>query len=101
MPDRVARSVARLTQEAEVRVRYPIRPHTFVSTPADSRKAVVSYWRKYVHEMLVNRLGCLSLPRKSVVKLTDRPDFTVDVEQQYNNNTVVQFLFLNALMQLE
>ena len=40
---------------------------------------VVSYWRKYVHEVLVNRLGGLSLPRKSVVRLTDRPDMTLDV----------------------
>ena len=37
------------------------------------------YWRKYVHEVLVNRLGGLSLPRKSVVRLTDRPDMTLDV----------------------
>ena len=61
---------------------------TFVSPSAFSRRAVVSYWRKYVHEVLVNRLGGLSLPRKSVVRLTDRPDmtfdFTVDVKQQYN-----------------
>ena len=28
---------------------------------------------------LVNRLGGLSLPRKSVVRLTDRPDMTLDV----------------------
>ena len=34
---------------------------------------------KYVHEVLVNRLGGLSLPRKSVVRLTDRPDMTLDV----------------------
>ena len=41
-----------------------------------------------MHEVLVNRLGGLSLPRKSVVRLTDRPDmtldFTVDVKQQFN-----------------
>ena len=36
-------------------------------------------WRKYVHEVLVNGLGGLSLPRKSVVRLTDRPDMTLDV----------------------
>ena len=41
--------------------------------------AVVSYWRKYVHEVLVNHLGGLSLPRKSVVRLTDCPDMTLDV----------------------
>ena len=42
-----------------------------------------------MHEVLVNRLGGLSLPRKSVVRLTDRPDMTldvtVDVKQQCNN----------------
>ena len=61
------------------RVQYPIRPHTFVSPSesADSRRAVVNYWRKYVHE--VNRLGSPSLPRKSVVRLTDRPDKTLAV----------------------
>ena len=52
---------------------------TFVSPSAFSRRAVVSYWRKYVHEVLVNRLGGLSLPRKSLVRLTDRPDMTLDV----------------------
>ena len=32
-----------------------------------------------MHEVLVNRLGGLSLPRKSVVRLTYRPDMTLDV----------------------
>ena len=32
-----------------------------------------------MHEVLVNRLGGPSLPRKSVVRLTDRPDMTLDV----------------------
>ena len=32
-----------------------------------------------MHEVLVNRLGGLSLPRKSVVRLTDRPDMALDV----------------------
>ena len=32
-----------------------------------------------MHEVLVNRLEGLSLPRKSVVRLTDRPDMTLDV----------------------
>ena len=40
---------------------------------------VISYWRKYVHEVVVNRLGGLSLHRKSVVRLNDRPDMTLDV----------------------
>ena len=32
-----------------------------------------------MQEVLVNRLGGLSLPRKSAVRLTDRPDMTLDV----------------------
>ena len=32
-----------------------------------------------MHEVLVSRLGGLSLPRKSVVMLTDRPDMALDV----------------------
>ena len=32
-----------------------------------------------MHEVLVIRLGGLSLPRKSVIRLTDRPDMTLDV----------------------
>ena len=75
-PGHVAQLVARLTQELEVPVQYPVLPHTFISPSADSRRAVVIYWWKYVHKVLVNRLGGLSLPRKSVVRLTDRPDMT-------------------------
>ena len=77
VPGRVAQSVGHLTQGSWVR--YPVWQHTFVSPSAFSRRAVVSYWRKYVHEVLVNRLGGLSLPRKSVVRLTDHPDMTLDV----------------------
>ena len=51
-------------------------PATLVFPFADSRRVVVSYWQKYVHEVLVNRYGGLSLPRKTVVRLTDRPDVT-------------------------
>ena len=32
-----------------------------------------------MHEVLVNRLGGLSLPKKSVVRLTDRPDMTLGI----------------------
>ena len=79
VPGRVAQSVGHLTRKSGFWVRYPAWQHTFVSPSAFSRRAVVSYWRKYVHEVLVNRLGGLSLPRKSVVRLTDRPDMTLDV----------------------
>ena len=32
-----------------------------------------------MHKVLVNRLGGLSLPRKTVVRLTDHPDMTLAV----------------------
>ena len=44
-----------------------------------------------MHAVLVNRLGGLSLHRKSVVRLTDHPDMTLDVNRgrkttmQWNN----------------
>ena len=41
---------------------YPFLPGNTVSPSADSRGAVVSYWRKYMHKVLVNCLGGLSLP---------------------------------------
>ena len=44
-----------------------------------------------MHEVLVNRLGGLSLPRKSVVKLIDRPDMILDVYRgRKNNNTTTK-----------
>ena len=36
-----------------------------------------------MHEVLVNRLGGLSLPRKSVAMLTDRPNMTIYVDVYY------------------
>ena len=74
-----AQSVGHLTCKSGSWVQYSVWPHTFVSPSADSRGAVVSYWGKYVHEVLVNCLGGLSLPRKSGVRLTDRPNMTLDV----------------------
>ena len=79
LPGRVEQSVGHLTRKSDVLDSIPRLPHTFVSPSADSRGAVVSYWRKYVHEVLVNCLGGLSLPRRSVVRLTDHPDMTLDV----------------------
>ena len=56
----------------------------------DSRRAVVSYWGKYGHEVLV-RLGVLSLPRKSMVRLTDRPDMTLPVYHGRKTTTQLHF----------
>ena len=62
-----------------------------------------------MHEVLFNLLGGLSLPRKSVVRLTDRPDMTLDVYSgrktiQQQQQQVIKFekeklKFLNDLPQ--
>ena len=49
-----------------------------------------------MHEVLVNRLGGLSLPRKSVVRLTDRPDMTLDVYR--GRKTTMQLIFELSLL---
>ena len=47
-----------------------------------------------MHEVLVNRLGGLRLPRKSVVRLTDRPDMTLDV---YRGRKTTIYYYLKFL----
>ena len=49
-----------------------------------------------MHEILVNRLGGLSLPRKSVVRLTDRPDMTLDVYHGRKTTTTSDSLLPNG-----
>ena len=49
-----------------------------------------------MHEVLVNRLGGLSLPKKSVVRLTDRPDMTIDVYRGRKATTQRQQLNMKA-----
>ena len=43
-----------------------------------------------MHKVLVNRLVGLSLPRKSVVRLTDRPDMTFNVYHGRKTSTQQQ-----------
>ena len=70
-PGRIAQSVGPLFQEGQLSV--------------TGESMCTKYW-------LVNRLGGQSLPRKSVVRLIDRRDMTLDVyrgrkttiQQQYN-----------------
>ena len=47
-----------------------------------------------MHEVLVNRLGGLSLHRKSVVRLTDRPAMTLDVYRGRKTTTQQQQQYL-------
>ena len=51
-----------------------------------------------MHEVLVNRLGGLSLPRKSVVRLTDRPDMTLDVYRGRKTTTQQQERDISPLL---
>ena len=91
MPGRVAQSVGHLTRKSEVLSSIPglATYFRFFFRPKGS---VVSYWRTYVHEVLVNHLGGLSLPRKSVVRLTDRPDMTLDVYRGRKTTTQQQLV---------
>ena len=98
LPGRVAQSVGHLTRKSGVLGSILVWQHTFISPSAFSRRAVVSYWRKYVHKVLVDRLGGLSLPRKSVVRLTDCPDMTLDVNK---NATTTTKILLNYWFHLE
>ena len=77
VPGRVAKSVGHLTRKSGVLGSIPGLATYFRFSFRFFKRAVVSYWRKYVHEVLVNRLGGLRLPRKSVVRLTDRPETTI------------------------
>ena len=91
MPGRVAQLVGHLTRKSEVLGSIPGLT-TYFRFFFRSRGVVVSYWRKYVHEVLVNHLGGLSLPRKSVVRLTDRPDVTIDVYRGRKTTTQQQLV---------
>ena len=57
-----------------------------------------------MHEVLVNRLGGPSLPRKSVVRLTDLPDMTLDVycgrKTTMQKEQQLEYIFINITFQL-
>ena len=94
-PGRVAQSVGHLSRKSGVLGSIPGLATYFRFSFRFSRSAVVSFWRKCVHEVLFNRLGGLSLPRKSVVRLTDRPDMTIDVYRGRKTTTQQQQLMMH------
>ena len=75
-PGCVAQSVGHLTRKSGVLGSIPGLATYFRFSFRFFKKGSCQLLAKYVHEVLVNRL---SLPRKSVVRLTDRPDMTLDV----------------------
>ena len=79
VPGRVAQSVEHLTRKSRFLGSIPGLATYFRFSFHFFKKGSCQLLAKYVHEVLVNRLGGLSLPRKSVVKLTDHLDMTLDV----------------------
>ena len=68
---------------------------------ADSRRVVVSYMRKFVHEVLVNCLVKVT-QEKSVVRWTDHPVMTIavdwDVKSQTKQNQKKHYLKTSSLI---
>ena len=81
LPGRVAQSVGHLTRKSGALGLIPDLAiyMYFRFSLRFFKKGSCQLLAKVVHEVLVSRLGGLSLPRKSVVRLTDRPDMTLDV----------------------
>ena len=78
-PGRVAQSVGHLTRKSGVLGSIPGLATYFRFSFRFFQEGQFSVAKVFVHEVLVNRLGGLSLPRKSVVRFTDRSDMTLDV----------------------
>ena len=77
-PCRVAQSVGHLTRKSGVLGSIPGLATYFRFSFRFFKKGSCQLLAK-VYEVLVNCLGGLSLPKKSVVRLTDCPDMTLDV----------------------
>ena len=103
LPCRVAQSVARLIQGAEVPGSIPGPAHNLVFPSADSRRAVVSYWRKYVYSVphrrsksrketpqKLTQLSSRSHPRHLVGKRTAQKDITIDTTSDSQVNSHFQ-----------
>ena len=54
-----------------------------------------------MHKVLINRLGGLSLSRKHVVRLADRPDMTLDVYRGRKTTTQQQQQWLKVKVTIE
>ena len=92
-PGRVAQSVGHLTCKSGALGSIPGLATYFRFSFSFFKKGSCQLLAKVWHEVLVNRLGGLNLTRKSVVRLTDRPDMTLDVYRgrkttNNNNNNV-------------
>ena len=86
-PGRVAQSVGHLTRKSGVLGSIPGLATYFRFSFRFFKKGSCQLLAN-VLQVLVNRLGGLNLPRKSVVRLTDRPDITLDVYR--GRKTIIQ-----------
>ena len=100
-PGCVAQSVGHLTRKSGVLGSIPDLATYFHFSFRFFKKGSCQLLAKVCDEVLVNHLGGLSLPMKSVVRLTDRPNMTLDVyrgrktmqqQQQYINNHCMTFI---------
>ena len=100
-PGRVALSVGHLTLKSGVLGSIPGLATFFRFSFRFFKKGSCQLLAKVCAQVLVNRLGGLSLPRKSVVRLTDRPHMTLDVyrgrkttiQQQQHGSACATYLF--------
>ena len=74
-----------------------------ISASADSRRTVVIHWQKYVVLVLITRLGSLSLPRNSIVRLTGLTGITIAVYrgQQTTSNNMIYYLHMSPNVKAE
>ena len=78
-PGRIAQSVGHLTCKSGVLGSIPGLSTNFRFSFRFFKKGSCQLLAEVCTRILVNHLGGLSLPRKSVVRLTDRPNMTLDV----------------------
>ena len=89
---RVMQSVGHLTRKSGVLGSIPGLATYFCSSFCFFKKGSCQLLAKVCARS--NRLGGLGLPRKSVVKLTDRPDMTLDVYCGHKTTNQQQQLFI-------
>ena len=90
-PGRVAQSVGHLTRKSEVLGSIPgLATYFRFSFRWFTRGSCQLLAKVCARSTGSNRLGGLSLPRKSVVRLTDRPDMTLDVYRGRKTTTQQQ-----------
>ena len=87
---RIVQSVGHLTHKSEVLGSIFGLATYFRFSFRFFKKGSCQLLAKVLHEVLVNRLGGLSLPRKSVIRLTDHPDMTLDVYR--GRKTTIQLM---------